>query len=78
MHLSIQNSSASIFSLLLENSTVVALEIKDVDGLPAMWHALERLQGESATQNRIQGMPLASDFFASQLIAAGASPNTVS
>ena len=57
---------------------MVALEIKDADGLPPMWHALERLQGLLATQNRIQEMPLKSDFFASQLIAAGASPNTVS
>ena len=57
---------------------MVALEIKDADGLPPMWHALERLQGESATQNRIQEMPHTPDFFASQLIDAGASPNTVS
>ena len=77
LHLSIESSNASIFSVLLKHSTTAALDIKDADGFPPMWYALQKLRGDSTIEDQTQGTELASHYFASHLITAGASPNTV-
>ena len=84
LHLSIQNGNASIFTLLLRHSSASSLEIKNSDGLPPMWYALKRLQDREdeskATQARGQeiiSQSVPPDFFATELVSAGTSPNTV-
>ena len=49
------------------------LEIKDSKGLPPMWYALEKLQVKESNNSKY-----APEYFASELIEAGASPNSVS
>ena len=77
LHISIENSNTSIFALLLRHQNTPALEIKNADGLPPMWYALQNLQ--EATEAKENGISptIAPNFFASQLISAGASPNAV-
>ena len=76
LHLSIKNSNTSIFELLLKKADKYLLEIKDVHGLPPMWYALEKLQ--ESDEKRIYNQIHEPEYFSSELIKAGASPNSVS
>ena len=63
--------------MLLKKAKKTLLEIKDSKGLPPLWYALEKLQ-EGAIMEEIDSSKYAPEFFASELIEAGASPNSVS
>ena len=76
LHLSIRNNNPSIFSLLLKNSSNKDLEMKDGIGYPPMWYALENLQTLASFQCE-ENASVPSNFFASELVAAGANPNPV-
>jgi len=62
--------------LLLKNSSNKDLEIKDSIGYPPMWYALENLQ-TLASFHREENASVPPNFFASELVAAGANPNPV-
>ena len=62
--------------MILKKGNKYLLEIKDMNGFPPMWYALEKLQESEEVENR--NKTYCSEYFASELIKAGASPNSVS
>ena len=61
--------------MLLKKADKYLLEIKDSEGLPPMWYALQKLQESTDIDNH--NLNYDPEYFASELIKAGASPNSI-